>query len=140
MNVERILQLADTVESLEPAYRVTRSRLEDEDGEELTDFTNRFLMSRFRFACGSPACIAGWAAWLANQQKDVPGDTWDRAKKYLELDNEDMALHLFAPSPIDGVVGADMMATSNSSKFITPNRAAAVLRNLAETGEVDWSI
>jgi hypothetical protein len=114
MNKERILALADLVERQPHAI---------EDQPE-----SGFAMCSLIHECGTPSCIAGWAAW---ESLGRPGiiedieDVIDLASQYLDL-GFDKYRHLFYPSNYSG------------NKY-TPAHAAFTLRLLAETGEVDWS-
>ena len=75
--------------------------------------------------CGTVACIAGWAdKVLTGRDPDVHSS--DYAQGLLGLSAE-QAIDLFVPSDW-------------AKNTITPAHAVAVLRNLAETGEVDWSV
>jgi hypothetical protein len=79
--------------------------------------------------CGTVACIAGHAAFLAGGKRAAKrGDAWDTAKKYLGLKDENMALELFNTNPL------------GPSDQPTAKQAALVLFHLAETGKVDWSV
>ena len=81
--------------------------------------------SCFVHDCGTPACIAGHAIDLAGQWS-YNAAVWD-AVEWLGLDN-DQGHALFDPIPL-----------SPDDKDPTTQDAAATLRHLAETGEVDWS-
>jgi hypothetical protein len=77
--------------------------------------------------CGTTACIAGHAAYFAGGRRAAKASgMWRTAKKYLGI-SEDTALRLFAAMPTVG-------------KEPTAKQAALVLFNLAETGQVDWSV
>ncbi len=124
MNVERIRELADII-----------GRQQHTDINAKSGFT----MSDFDHECGSPACIAGWAIELHSPiSNQVSGGLWHRkvpknksysefAAELLEIDEETRAYLFFG----DG---------SMSLEDITPRHAAAVLRNLAATGKVNWSV
>lgn len=116
MNVKNILRLADFIE---------------QDALEDTKFNMR-MMGR-KTDCGTIACIAGYGQALFNPEEwhkylnngvffITPAEGCADA---LELDRE-YALHeLFAPFDIFYFA-------------VTPQIAAQVLRNLAQTGEVVW--
>ena len=88
--------------------------------------------------CGTPACIAGHAAWASLRDKGKQGERperssisrngiRERACRWLGFENDDhRTCLLFTARPFDD--------------GIMPTRrvAAQVLRNLAETGKVDW--
>jgi hypothetical protein len=110
MNVERILALADIIE----AQPHTSSS--DESG---------FNMNAYSHHCGTPCCIAGWAAGnVAGLDEE---DVFHVAAALLDLSST-LAVQLFIP-PFDGARWG----------MITPAQAAITLRNLAATGIVDWS-
>ena len=86
-----------------------------------------FDMGTF-YKCRTPGCIAGHAAARAKVVGLVGSDTTDVAVKYLGIRRYDS---LFYPvSACDGVHFA--------SGGITSAHAAACLRKLAKTGEIDW--
>lgn len=72
-------------------------------------------------ACGTPACIAGHVVGHGHQP------TWDAARDILGLTDK-QAYPLFAACPL----GFFSEAPTNA-------HAAACLRHLAKTGEVDWA-
>lgn len=116
LNVPAVRELADLVEK----------QKHDGIGEE-----SGFNMSRYRHGCGSPACIAGWALWM-----EYPGDDFDwvedvaeEAGKILGIDEYEDQMHLFLGHEFIGDL-----------QKITPSDAAKVLRNLADTKEIDWTI
>lgn len=121
MRTDRILELADFLEGL-AANRfdmcvvisgIARHRSTLSVAEHLE--------------CGSRACIAGWAV-----ERFAPGtpvgttQVMDRAAQLLELDAQTWR-ELFLPSVNRFVV-----------EDFTTLQAADVLRNLAETGRVEW--
>lgn len=115
MNVDRILALADVIEA-QPHTRVS-----DPYG---------FNMENWRHHnCGTPSCIAGWAAALSRGDTKgitgIPVHVSDIAIEYLDLDDE-QAHDLFCPPGHDW-------------ESITPSDAAATLRLFAETGKVKWA-
>ena len=133
MNKERIRKLADVIEKLESSDKVpprphTDYTILDPSEQRLED-AQYFDMRRVSFACGSPACIAGWAAYLfADKQM---GST---AQSLLEIDSIE-AEQLFVPTNYN----ADYTAYPGEEGWISPHRAAKVLRNFADTGIVDWN-
>lgn len=84
-------------------------------------------MSEVLHNCGTPCCIAGWAC----AEKIEAG--------------ESIASHY-----VTAAVSLGLSLSKATSLFeppfhldwdsISPAHAAAVLRNLADTGEVDWSV
>lgn len=114
MNTERILELATVIESLphvSPDERATEVPLDS------------FNMEKWH--CGSVGCIAGWAVKLFGGEIPDPALSGQQA---LGL-RGDIADDLFTPAYGYG-----------DYHKITPRDAAKVLRKLAETGHVDWSI
>ena len=135
MNTERILHLANVIETLEPLHPEEVIELE----ANTPDFQaiDAFSMAQFYYECGTPACIAGWADFLWSADHTDDFHTGERARDILGLE-EDLSHELFEPAFVYGEV--DIGAFDYEKEFISPERAAAVLRNLANTGVVDWSI
>ena len=111
MNIENIEKLASVIEN-QPDVKY---------GEK-----EGFCMAGSQHPCGSPACIEGWS-W------EILDDGTDNA---LEISYSN-ASRLMSP---DNANANYMVTDPENPKFITAKRAAKVLRNLAETGEVNWSI
>lgn len=111
MNTERIRELADVIED-----------------QPHTSFNaaNGFYMDAWEHSCGTPSCIAGWAAHTFGRQV-ATWEMWDVAEGLLGL-SEETSRRLFLG---DGTF---------SRGSVTPAHAAAVLRNLADNGVVDWSV
>lgn len=111
MNTERILQLAQYIESLP---------------EE------KFDMSEFH-VCETAVCIAGYACQLFKEDKTYDLSGWqsysDFAACALELPRG-LARELFLPSGTE--CGYSFL------ECIPKSDAVETLRNLAETGEVKW--
>lgn len=124
MNKENILYVADLIEN-----------------QPLTSPADNtgFTMQSYLHSCGTPACIAGWA-YAASRGSDgsedlrpEDRDQWSdsrtvagEAQRFLGLDyTTSEQLFLGFEAPVDLV-------------RIKPEAAVAVLRHLAETGEVDW--
>lgn len=112
MNVERIRELADVIEKQPHAPSFGREG---------------FCMDTWQHPCGTPACIGGWAAFASGKSL-IHGLIWNDAQDHLGL-SDDQSGDLFYPNNYEG-----------EWSDITPAHAAAVLRNLAETGQVDWSV
>ncbi|RWI47582.1 MAG: hypothetical protein EOR25_15640 [Mesorhizobium sp.] len=95
------------------------------------------------FQCNSTACIAGWASLVLGKN----GEIRKTARKKSEVDDfyEDFATELLG---LDYRTGLELFEPMNQIvelmeadwDEVTPRQAAKVLRNLAKTGEVDWSI
>lgn len=111
MNKERILALAELIEN-QP-----HEELESEFGFNMEDFTH---------PCGTPSCIAGWAVFQAGGlEKDYHANS-KVAAEILGLEHRQAEDLFFAWRSKIGL------------EEITPFHAAATLRHLAETGDVDW--
>ena len=131
MNTKLIHEVADTIERLEFGY---------EKGQfGMSDFIHS-PTEEDPYSCHSPACIAGWTCFLADGivLSDVNPMTdrmtaYERAAELLGLDFE-MAGKLFAPIREN----AHFEALPGRQGYISPERAAATLRRLADTGVVDW--
>lgn len=78
-----------------------------------------FNMSEWRY--GTCGCLGGWVEHLFRDEDDL------HARDLLDIEG-DAAEELFYPTGF------------TTYKDILPARAARVLRHLAETGKVDWSI
>jgi hypothetical protein len=118
MNKNRLLLLADVIE---------RGKA-PEAHPDLTFDMGQFWVGGVGAGCGTTACIAGWAVVeFARDEKLIRAPKMaDKAQKLLGLDAA-QAHELFY------AVGRDVAMWN-----ITPKHAAFTLRNLAETGVVDW--
>jgi hypothetical protein len=121
MNKERILALAAHIEQQPHA-----------------DYSNYDATIGFNMgwtvhpSCGTPCCIAGWATWesLGRPIGAIPARCEPLAAEYLGLDYE-TGHQLFYPPQEE-----DRYSVCYSS--VTPEQAASVMRELVETGEVNW--
>lgn len=110
MNIDRINALADLIE------QQPHTSIHAMDG---------FNMSGWTHTCGTPSCIAGWARHMSGQTEP---SAWTIGEEWLGLtETQSDELFLMTDSDI-------------SFEDVTPAHAAAVLRHLAATGTVDWSI
>lgn len=127
MNKERILALADLIE------KQPHTTVEAPSG---------FSMENWSHDCGTPACIAGWA-WAMEKAKmeDVDDNASDAAQKFLGL-GVLTGDSLFEPDLRDTDLALNHHWENHTDLWghITPTHAAAVLRHLADTGKVDWSV
>ena len=121
MNVERIIELANHIEALDHAPKLC-----------WVESSEKFDMSKWNYECGSPACMAGHALWLLDKHlKNRNHRTVEAAAaELLELDEDD-AEALF--TPVERYMGIWQLSE------IEPKTAAAVLRNFAKTGNVEWN-
>ena len=126
MNVENILKVADAIEQHSIPDLGFNLGWWLCDGEE----------DRSGHGCRTTACIAGWAIAVRDgggmpEQRPLNFDWLNEAGDFMGLPNE---------SDRSGYdpIRADLMLSIEEHR--TPSEAAAVLRHLAATGEVDWSI
>lgn len=121
MNKANLLQLADALEHGLPAMQFDMSYW-----LHTTD-------------CGTAGCIAGHAAILSGKYPTdgsyFETNAHDVSNDFLELTDE-MSNHLFTPSSDTRGFSYNLF----TYREITAPMAAAVVRHLAETGEVDWSV
>ena len=100
----------------------------------------QFDMGRLFHGCGTPACIAGYAAALAmDEDPQIEDENWDiesAASAFLGID-EYQESQLFFPH-ILGI--ARIAAMPGDRDFVTRDHALAVLRNFAETDVINWRI
>lgn len=128
MNKKRLLHLANLIEA------APHDLARDVDG-------NGFDMSVWNMDhnCGTTACIAGWAVLTFGAELSSAQSTAEYARALLGL-SRDVAAELFMPVHPDN----DDREDHDDPEFvqldydtITPSMAAAQLRNVAETGQVD---
>lgn len=120
-NVENILKVADAIE------RHTIAEL----GFNMASFVGVGETDLSGHNCGTTACIGGWAAALATGDIHA-GDDMSAAEiaRWLGLTYHEAGALFYAWDRHDTVAFEE----------IQPERAVAVLRNLAATGEVDWNV
>lgn len=112
MNVENILKVADAIENHEIAdLGFNMAVIKAPSRNEVPDMSGH--------DCGTVACIAGWTHTLFPAHSGDAGFSLGLA--------DDVAESLFLPS-------------GWLSNTITPQKAAKVLRNLTETGVVNWDV
>lgn len=138
MNKERILKLADSLESckhvnVNQLFKLSNADIIDQRGKDL--FTMRLWSIE---TCETPGCIAGHTCQLFLARVPQDQDIMCRARQALEL-RYDQADKLFVPQ-IRDLLGIDRHDVSLYTLYdvITPKIAAETLRNLAKTGEVVW--
>lgn len=112
MNKERILKLADVIEATphKPEPKTKRPN------------SNLRGFNMASWHCGTVGCIAGWAGKIFDCHYAYAGEALDLP---------------WATS--DALFMAKGIHWSRMDQ-IKPAHAAAVLRHLAETGKVDWSV
>lgn len=109
---------------------------------DLVERSATFEMETVYHDCGSPSCIIGHTLTDAERQLHHTGPD-DPSEAYEEIDiaqarlglSDDAADELFMPEHRGR---ADYFALPLESGWITNAHAAACLRKLAATGEVDW--
>jgi len=119
----------------------------------------QFNLSRwFDPDCGTPACIAGHAIWEKYKEQGYSRERCEsrlhnaqhasEAAEYFEIDGN-TALNLFMPFardlfPKGTILGRPiehiMFADDRARRLVTGRWAAATLRHLVRTGEVDWQV
>ena len=131
MNKARILELADKIDGL--------PSLSWDDSDRLYRGRHAFNMGSAKHDCGTPACIAGWAAhmYCGGETRGEWDDDLDDAEEALGL-THDQGTELFVP--VVKSVAHYRAKNPGDPGFVTSEHAAAVLRNLAETGEIDWTV
>lgn len=130
MNKERLLQLANVLESDKAAKHFNMDFFFSHDGyvqPSVPVSINKELEGH----CGSVACIAGWTVGHFHPDGILfPFEISQQAAWLLGLDNI-QKIKLFTP----GVPESNEFDPYKASA----KQAAKVVRHLAETGEVDWS-
>lgn len=126
MNVDNILKVADAIEK----HSVSG-----------LGFHMNYLVSANPWAikedklgikdCGTVMCIAGWANAISGHRDNA---SFSRASAFLGIDSR-TSRDLFYAENHPEYVGGDAPLDD-----ISAEQAVSVLRNLAATGEVDWSI
>lgn len=140
MNITAIHTLAETLENLPPEKKVGFNM-----GTYHHDLASDFgpMETNVGHQCGTVACIAGWASMflredgtglLQRPRREIDIPAFDDLGAHLLGLDENQANSLFEPMNYE-FENADI-----DWGQITPAQAAKVLRHLAATGEVDWSI
>lgn len=124
MNTENILRLAEFLEALPQGRFNMASWARSRTGQYL------YLEGPVEAAieCGTVCCIGGWGVLLF----DI-GDSSKGVAKKLGLGDPN-------GEPPDPIASELFFPKSEAINERDPHKAARVLRHLAETGEVDWSI
>lgn len=134
MNKEAILKVADAIEQHSVPGLAFNMNYTYREGVGYTPSPDQDRMV-VEGSCGSCACFIGWTNLTI--QDDGPslgfGDPASAARKLgFEYDDDDegkalTSTRLFYP-PV------------HTWSHVTPEQGVRVLRHLAETGEVDWSV
>ena len=126
LQTETIKQLADRIEQCE----------EVGPGDYTPSMGLAFTMRYATYACGAPACILGHNhAMHGRTKKGINYYSCIPFANDLGI-TKDQAVELSAPK--NGF--AQFAALPGWTGWITKRHTVAVLRHLANTGEVDWSI
>lgn len=131
MNKANILRVADAIENGELVKRGIGFNM----AFYLAPTEESLVVDKIG-GCGTTACIAGWAYALQRPRT--------KAATFIKRDVE---VHVRADATeflgLTGVEAHKLFVPSDEAgpwRNITPAHAVAVLRHLAETGEVDWSV
>ena len=126
LQTERINALADRIEQCEEVNMI------DHQPHMGLAFSMRYCV----YPCGAPACILGHNhAMYSRTERDIIGYSFNLLANDLGI-TKDQAFELCAPN--NGF--ATFSALPGWPGWITKRHAVDVLRHLANTGEVDWSI
>jgi hypothetical protein len=148
MNKENLLKLAEVLESEQAQKHFDMTQwithhpnYNNLDWQEHHERVNESVLKEAVKDCGTVACIAGWAATLATPDQKLifvsGASVQQTAEDWLELDKAE-AVMLFIPWSASYY--ADRSKYKRNSNTITAGEAARVVRHLAETGKVDWSV
>lgn len=137
MNTEHLLAVADAIEHASiPDLGFNMCDFLAAADQQHPDHSGR--------ACGTVACIGGWAYSLAKhatppayveRYSPAAQDVFDTARDFLAL-TEESAERLFF---VEGLKSDGYGADDEDLERITPAQAVAVLRHAAATGEIDWA-
>lgn len=133
MNRERILEVADEIEKLDPE-RFDMSNFITAPGQEFPSSTSaaRVLEKEPEHWCNTAGCIAGHTV-LMFMEKSAIIDALkkhavdDCAQAILGLDDYTAGILFYGHPRLD-------------LERVSQRQAAATLRNLVETGEVNWDV
>lgn len=133
MNVENILKVADAIEKHSvPGLAFHMNYTYEDDPEELGSRNSVSPdQKRMGSECGAVACIIGWTNTVI-RPPDGEVNNAANAQHALGLKSRE-ADALFYPDK-------ERWNLSRSWDDITPEQGVRVLRHLAVTGEIDWSV
>lgn len=135
MNTERILRLANFIESLPDERLDMCFWAKDASGDENLEQSTETILHN----CGTAACIGGWTEALFNPGRSTFLGTrglWDESPAaVVPTDSAGDLLGLTVAQAHDLFMPPH---TSGAWDCITPAIAGATLRRLAETGQVEW--
>jgi hypothetical protein len=137
MNIENLTKLAEVLESDEAQDHFNLRHWIHHNGEH--DIDADMPVGAAIKDCGTVACIAGWAAVLANPDKPWGEFFGAKRKAALWLDLEwHVEDELFTPE-VDKLImkyGHELADVYE----VSAKGAAKVVRHLIETGTVDWRV
>lgn len=135
MNKDKILAVADAIEKLAvngnpiPGLGFNMAGWAAEVDEEGPQF-----IDRSKHGCGTTACIAGWT--VALEARVTPAKLMNIGNiEIAEMAEQILGLDSYTATALFYSYGRNR---NLEMEEITPEEAVAVLRNLAETGDVDW--
>jgi hypothetical protein len=126
MNADNLRALANVIERLEHDNNVNRSK------------PYGFCLDYLEYNCGSPSCIAGWACALKLGVTQIPpnANIEREAAEWMDMPHAWLRDNVFYPTGLlrwPGGKGEEH--DYHSFCEVTPQRAARVLRTLADAGE-----
>lgn len=135
MRKARLLKLAEVLESPAAEKHFNMGDWFDNPNADVCDAD--VPAKKFVAQCGAAACTAGWTIAIFEPRALVKpigflDNALVRAASLLSL-NYDQACDLFTPM-------SETMRDGTEAMSAGPKQAAKVVRHLAETGKVDWSV
>ena len=136
MNVENILKVADAIEARSIAwlgFNVRSWYADRNDGISGIEYKDQS-----GHKCGTVACIAGWATAVEIGETGLTEEF-----EAIRLRGKQL-INLPLVSTPEEFLGIDQEQANDlfygAEDDTTPEKAVIVLRNLAETGVVDWTV
>lgn len=119
MNTERLLRVADRIESAPD-----------------------FNMDRFFHPCGSPSCIGGHviADAFPDYQENLPGDLTRLSEEVGVAIPSYTAVAAKLLDITEGLAYSLFLPAAHTPYMLSSHEVAGVLRHLAKTGELNWSV
>lgn len=130
---EMLERVADHIERLERPTDLTQ-------GFEQGFAMNTYVSGKRDYAdnyCGTVACIAGWGR-LLHQEEDLRIRNNYESSRENYVKNRGFTFGHMLDLDLGETVALFMPDGYSDRTRFTPRRAAAVLRNLAKTGKVEW--
>lgn len=143
------------VRNIRKIVEVIKTKEHVNDYFDSLENVDAFSMSQLSYHCGTPSCIAGWAAFVSNPEEwsvTPVGDVVEKATEFLGLSSEE-SRNLFYPRITPEMLGVSRIEVRGKEddetwtlsevhltySSITPAEAIVTLENLIETGKVDWT-